>query len=81
MLDVLLEYLKSRRQFGRHIGSYQSLKHPTVDILIGLERSRSLLYRAATLPSQYCPSGSVMHQRSYGRSFSTSTSQRARSRR
>jgi len=47
--ELLLEYLKSRRQFGRHIGSYQSLKHPTVDILIGLERSRSLLYRAATL--------------------------------
>jgi alkylation response protein AidB-like acyl-CoA dehydrogenase len=49
VLDVLLEYLRNRRQFGRTIGSYQALKHPTVDLLIGLERARSLLYHAATV--------------------------------
>lgn len=47
-LDLVVGYLRSRRQFGRLIGSYQALKHPTVDILLGLERSRSLLYGAAT---------------------------------
>ena len=35
--------------FDRLIGSYQALKHPTVDVMIGLERSRSHLYHAASL--------------------------------
>ena len=48
-LDVILAYLKERIQFGKPIGSYQALKHPTVDALVGLERSRSHLYHAATL--------------------------------
>lgn len=51
-LDVVVEYLNSRRQFGRMIGSYQALKHPTVDILTGLEGARSLLYHAAGQPTE-----------------------------
>ena len=43
-LEIVVDYLKSRTQFDRKIGSFQALKHPTVDILIGLERSRSHLY-------------------------------------
>lgn len=49
VLDLLVEYLNTRVAFGRKIGSYQGLKHPTVDILVGLERSRSHVYHAATL--------------------------------
>ena len=52
VLDGIVDYLRSRRQLGRTIGSYQSLKHPTVDLLIGLERARSLLYHAATVISR-----------------------------
>jgi alkylation response protein AidB-like acyl-CoA dehydrogenase len=48
-LDLIVEYLNTRTQFGRRIGSYQALKHPSVDILVGLERSRSHLYHAASL--------------------------------
>ena len=48
-LEIVVDYLKSRTQFDRKIGSFQALKHPTVDILIGLERSRSHLYHAATV--------------------------------
>lgn len=48
-LDVTVEYLNTRVAFGRKIGSYQSLKHTCAEILIGLERSRSHLYHAATL--------------------------------
>ena len=48
-LALVVEYLTSRRQFGKLIGGYQALKHPTVDILVGLERSRSHLYHAATV--------------------------------
>lgn len=48
-LDTVVEYLKTRKQFGKLIGSYQALKHPTVDILLNMDSSRSLVYHAATL--------------------------------
>jgi acyl-CoA dehydrogenase len=48
-LDTIVEYLKTRKQFGKLIGSYQALKHPTVDILTATDSSRSFIYHAATL--------------------------------
>lgn len=48
-LELIVEYLNTRTAFGRKIGGFQALKHPTVDILVGLERSRSHLYHAASL--------------------------------
>ena len=48
-LDVIVDYLNTRPTFGRKIGSYQSLKHTCSEILIGLERSRSHVYHAASL--------------------------------
>jgi alkylation response protein AidB-like acyl-CoA dehydrogenase len=49
VLEVIIDYLNTRTAFGRKIGSYQGLKHPTVDILIGLERTRSHVYHTASL--------------------------------
>ncbi len=49
VLDVTVDYLNTRSTFGRKIGSYQALKHACADILVGLERSRSHLYHAATM--------------------------------
>lgn len=48
-LDLIVEYLKTRKQFGKLIGSYQALKHPTVDILMETDSARSFVYHAATL--------------------------------
>jgi len=48
-LDLTVEYLKTRKQFGKLIGSYQSLKHPTVDMLNQMEAARGLVYHAATI--------------------------------
>ena len=48
-LDTIVEYLKTRKQFGKLIGSYQALKHPTVEILTSMDSSRSFVYHAATL--------------------------------
>lgn len=48
-LDVIVQYLNLRTTFGRKIGSYQSLKHTSAEILIGLERSRAHVAHAATL--------------------------------
>jgi len=51
-LDTTVEYLKTRKQFGKLIGSYQALKHPTVEILTSVDSSRSFVYHAATLLSE-----------------------------
>jgi len=48
-LDTVVEYLNTRKQFGKLIGSYQALKHPTVDILLGADSARSFIYHAASL--------------------------------
>jgi alkylation response protein AidB-like acyl-CoA dehydrogenase len=48
-LDTVVDYLKTRKQFGRLIGSYQALKHPTVDMLAAVDSGRSFIYHAATL--------------------------------
>ncbi|MFT7288791.1 MAG: acyl-CoA dehydrogenase [Halieaceae bacterium] len=48
-LDVVVDYLKTRKQFGKLIGSYQALKHPAVDILNAVDSARSFIYHAATL--------------------------------
>lgn len=48
-LDTTVEYLKTRKQFGRLIGSYQALKHPAVDILMAVDATRSFVYHAASV--------------------------------
>lgn len=48
-LDTTVEYLKTRKQFGKLIGSNQALKHPAVDILCEMDSAKSLVYQAATM--------------------------------
>ncbi len=44
---MLLDYLKTRKQFGVAIGSFQALQHRTVDLLTEIEQSRSIVVSAA----------------------------------
>ena len=52
VVDYTLDYLKTRKQFGKLIGGYQSLKHTMVDAHMGYERARAHLYSAAFLVGQ-----------------------------
>ncbi len=47
VLDTTVEYAKTRRQFGRAIGSFQAVQHQCADMLLLTESARSATYYAA----------------------------------
>lgn len=47
LFDITVEYLKTRVQFGRPIGSFQSIKHMAADLLLEVESATSAAQYAA----------------------------------
>lgn len=47
LMDATLEHVRTRRQFGQAIGSFQAVQHRMADLYVLLELSRSHLLRAA----------------------------------
>ncbi len=45
--DMTLDYLRSRKQFGRPIGSFQALQHRMADAVIEIEQARSAVINLA----------------------------------
>ncbi|WP_261564564.1 acyl-CoA dehydrogenase family protein [Frankia gtarii] len=47
LLDLSVEYARTRLQFGRPIGSFQAVKHLCADMLVLVEQARSVAYHGA----------------------------------
>jgi alkylation response protein AidB-like acyl-CoA dehydrogenase len=47
LLEIAVEYAKTRKQFGKPIGSFQAVQHMCADMLVYSESSRSAAYYAA----------------------------------
>jgi len=47
VLEMAVEYSKTRQQFGRPIGSFQAIKHLAAEIVADVEPARSLVWYAA----------------------------------
>jgi alkylation response protein AidB-like acyl-CoA dehydrogenase len=48
-LDDAVEYAKTRRQFGRVIGSFQAVKHRCADMYVAVQGARAVTYHAVTV--------------------------------
>jgi alkylation response protein AidB-like acyl-CoA dehydrogenase len=55
LVDLTVAYAKTRKQFGRPIGTFQAVQHQCADMLALLEGSRSALYYAAWALSENDP--------------------------
>lgn len=47
LVELTAEYLRTRKQFGKPIGTFQALQHRAVDMLVALEQARSMAFAAA----------------------------------
>jgi alkylation response protein AidB-like acyl-CoA dehydrogenase len=47
ILDLVLDHVRARHQFGVPIGSFQAVQHKAADMHIAVERARALAYFAA----------------------------------
>ncbi|WP_067491256.1 acyl-CoA dehydrogenase family protein [Actinomadura hibisca] len=52
VLDMTVEYLKVRKQFGRPIGGFQAVKHRCADMFVQVESARSAVLHAALVADE-----------------------------
>jgi alkylation response protein AidB-like acyl-CoA dehydrogenase len=55
LFEATLEHVRTRKQFGVPLGSFQVIQHRLADLYVLLEQSRSQLYRAALRGGQSRP--------------------------
>ena len=59
LLEITVEYAKTRKQFGRPIGQFQAVQHQCADMLLYTESSRSAAYYAAYAIQEGIPEASL----------------------
>ena len=52
VLDMTVDYVKQRTQFGRPVGSFQAVQHHCANMATDVEGSRNIAYRAAWAVSE-----------------------------
>ena len=55
VLEMALDYVKARVQFGRSIGSFQAIKHRLADLLLEVELAKAAAYHAAEVAGDESP--------------------------
>ena len=51
-LAMTVEYMKTRKQFGVTIGSFQALQHRASEMVVALEQARSMMYLATMIAAE-----------------------------
>lgn len=59
LLEIAVEYAKTRKQFGRPIGEFQAVQHQCADMLVYTESSRSAAYYAAYALEENIPDARI----------------------
>ena len=54
-MEMTTDYLKTSKQFGAPIGSFQALQHRAADMVVSLEQARSMMYFAAMMAGEADP--------------------------
>lgn len=47
ILDLVVDHVKERQQFGRPLGAFQAVKHKAADMYVAIERARALTHFSA----------------------------------
>jgi pimeloyl-CoA dehydrogenase small subunit len=55
MRDLTVEYMKTRKQFGVPIGSFQVLQHRAADMVVAIEQARSMTFFATMMSAAENP--------------------------
>jgi alkylation response protein AidB-like acyl-CoA dehydrogenase len=59
VMEIAVEYAKTRKQFGKPIGQFQAVQHLCADMLVLTESSRSAAYYAAWALQERVPEAAV----------------------
>jgi pimeloyl-CoA dehydrogenase small subunit len=52
MHEMTVDYLRTRKQFGVPIGSFQVLQHKAVDMLVAIEQARSIMFYGTMMAAE-----------------------------
>ena len=52
MHEMTVEFLRTRKQFGVPIGSFQVLQHKAVDMLVAIEQARSIMFYGTMMSAE-----------------------------
>ncbi|MBC2904656.1 acyl-CoA dehydrogenase family protein, partial [Streptomyces cupreus] len=66
VLELTVEYVKQREQFGRPIGSFQAVKHRLADVYVQVQAARSAAYYAAWASGREEATGTIARQEAAG---------------